>query len=199
MSELKGIKTILVGESTVGKTNLIRVATGDKFLIESTSTMASSFLEHKIDYNDKKYTLCLWDTVGQERFRALNKLYIKEAKIALVVFAINNKESFNEVDFWLNYIKEILGKEKYVMALIANKSDLYEDQEVSDEEIVEKANQFGIRYAITSAKTDADGFKQFLRELFIDYINLIGPEAEGRKTFKLDKPTKKEEEKKCPC
>ena len=185
MADSKGIKSILLGESGVGKTNLIRVAMGENFVDEKTSTMTSSFYENEVEYNNKKYLYCLWDTAGQERFRALNKIFMKNAKIVLIVFAINAERSFNEVDFWVNYTKEILGDDKYVMALVANKSDLYEDQEIPDDKIIEKAKSFNIKYKITSAMMDAPGFRQFLQELLIDYIKLIGPEGEKNLTFTL--------------
>ena len=185
MGDSKGIKSILLGESGVGKTNLIRVAMGEQFVDEKLSTMTSSFYENEVEYNNKKYLYCLWDTAGQERFRALNKIFMKNAKIVLIVFAINAENSFKEVDFWVNYTKEILGDDKYVMALVANKSDLYEEQEISDDKIIEKANSFNIKYKITSAIMDAQGFRQFLQELLIDYINLIGPEGEKNLTFTL--------------
>ena len=197
--ESKGIKIVLVGESGVGKTNLISVAMGIKYNENSGSTMASSFYENEVEYNNKKYLYCLWDTAGQERFRALNKLFMKNAKIVMIVFSIDNENSFKEVDFWVNYTKEILGNDQYIMALIANKSDLYEKQAISDELIDEKAKKLKIKYKVTSARTDSAGFKLFLKELLEDYINLIGPEGEKQLTFTLCQQPVQEEKKKKKC
>ena len=198
--ESKGIKIILVGESGVGKTNLISVSMGKKFIENSGSTMASSFYESEVEINNKKYLYCLWDTAGQERFRALNKIFMKNAKIVMIVFSIDNENSFKEVDFWVNYTKEILGNDQYIMALIANKSDLYENQTISDEKIDEKAKNLKIKSKVTSALTDVAGFKLFLNELIADYINLIGPEGEKGLTFTLcQQPQSQEEKKKKKC
>lgn len=194
----KGIKIVLVGEAGVGKTNLIRVAMGQEFVQNMNSTLTSSFYEDQLEYNDKKYLFCLWDTAGQEQFRSLNKIFMKGAKIIMIVFAIDNKNSFNEVDFWIKYVKETLGEGPYILALIANKSDLYEEQEITDEEIIKKANENNIKYKITSAYSDAAGYKNFLDELIIDYIKLIGPEGEKNLTFTLiPKGKQKKDKKKC--
>ena len=65
-----------------------------------------------------------------------------DSKIVIVVFAINNKKSYEQVDFWINYAKEILTEGNYIMALVGNKSDLYEEQKISDEEMIKKAEIF---------------------------------------------------------
>ena len=128
MTESERIKIVLIGESGVGKTNLIQVAMGKPFQRDTESTISSSYFEGDIIINNKQYFYSLWDTAGQEAYRSLNKMFINGSKIVLVVFAINNKTSFEEVDFWVNYAKETLGKQKYVLALVGNKSDLIEEQ-----------------------------------------------------------------------
>ena len=176
MSENRGIKVVLLGEAGVGKTNLIRVAMGKSFETNINSTLASSFYEAQINVNDKIYQYYLWDTAGQEVYRCVNKIFIKESKVVIIVFAINNRESFNNVDFWINYVKEILDDDTYILALVGNKGDLYDDQEIPDEEMDKKAKSFGIKFKITSAATDAQGFKTFLDELLEEYIVKYKPE-----------------------
>ena len=190
MDGSKGIKIILLGESGVGKTNLINVSLNQNFDPDSHSTLTSSFQESELQYNNKRYLYCLWDTAGQERFKSLNKIFIKGAKIVMVVFSIDNEDSFQQVNFWINYTKEVLEDGKYILALVANKSDLYEEQIINDDDIVKKANEHKIKYKVTSAFTDAEGFKHFLSELIIDYIKLIGPEGEKELCFQLVKENK---------
>ena len=110
MTEEKRIKIVLIGESGVGKTNLISVAMGNPFQKDIEPTISSSYYEGNIIVNNKQYNYSLWDTAGQEAYRSLNKMFINGSKIILVVFAINNRESFKEVDFWVNYAKETLGQ-----------------------------------------------------------------------------------------
>ena len=204
MSEKSGngnnIKIILLGESGVGKTNLINVSTGRNFEQNSISSNQSSFFEDSLEYNNKKYIYNLWDTAGQEVYRSLNKIFLKGSKIVLCVYAIDNRPSFQELEYWINSAKEILGDEdQYIRAIVANKSDLFEEQAVPDNEGRQLAEKHNIKFCVTSALCDAEGFKKFLHELIIDYINLIGPEGENALNFKLceKKPEKEKKKKFC--
>lgn len=194
------IKIILLGESGVGKTNLINVAIGKNFEQNSISSIQSSYLEGLLEYNNKKYIYNLWDTAGQEIYRSLNKIFIKGSKIILCVYAIDNRPSFQELEYWINNTKETLGnEEQYLIAIVANKSDLFEEQVVYDDEGKKLAEKHNIKFCVTSACCDAEGFKNFLHELIIDYINLIGPEGENTLNFKLceKKPEKEKKKKFC--
>ena len=183
MSEEPKIKIVLVGESGVGKTNLIRVINDEPFEKSANSTVSSSYYEKDIIINNKRYCYSLWDTVGQEVYRSLNQMYLKDAKIVLVVFALNNKISYQETNFWINSTKEALEEGKYIMALVANKSDLYNEQEVTDEEVKKRADELNIDFVLTSAAEDAVGFRQFLEELIKKFINNIGFDLGKDKTF----------------
>ena len=185
MDDDKVIKIILLGESGVGKTNLIQVALGNPFQKETDSTLISSYLESEIIIQNKKYMYALWDTAGQEVYRALNKMFIKDSKIIILVFAINNRKSFEEINFWINCVKDNLEENKYIMALVANKSDLIEEQEVPDEEIMKKGEELNIKVKITSAAEDSVGFKMFLEELLKDFVK-SGIPFEKKKTFNLE-------------
>ena len=121
MKDKKAIKIVFVGESGVGKTNLIRISNDEPFQKERDCTLSSSFLEKDIIVNNKQYSYNLWDTAGQEIYRSLNKIYLKNSKIVFVVFALNDKKSYQEVDFWINSTKEALEEGKYIMALVGNK------------------------------------------------------------------------------
>ena len=189
----KNIKIILIGESGVGKTNLINVAMDKGFEFNTASTYNTSYLEGNISYNNKDYFYALWDTAGQEIYRSLNKIFIKGAKIVICVYAIDNKDSFDQLEFWINYAKEIIGDDKYLMAILANKSDLFEEQQVPDEDGKEFAKKHNCKFCLTSASEDAKGVKNFLKEIIIDYINLIGPEADNVLNFKLHETDKKQE------
>mgnify|MGYP002870146623 CR=1 FL=1 len=141
-----GIKIILLGETGVGKTNLIRVFFGMEFKENFVSSSSSDCFEGDLKYNDKSYKFFLWDTAGQERYRAINRMFFKDAKIILIVYSIIDKHSFDEVDFWIKYVKENIKDEKYIIALIANKNDLYEKQIVMDEEGREAAEKYNIDF-----------------------------------------------------
>ncbi len=193
MSEEPKIKIVLVGESGVGKTNLIRVVNDESFQNEAISTISSSYIEKDIIVNNKKFCYSLWDTVGQETYRSLNEMYIKDAKIVLVVFALNDKKSYQETNFWINNAKGSLKKGKYLMALVGNKSDLVSEQEVTDEEVKKRAAELEIDFTLTSAAEDAVGFRVFLEDMIKKFIKTIGFELKIEKTFNLNEEKKKEE------
>ena len=160
-----GIKIILLGETGVGKTNLIRVFFGMEFKENFLSSSSSDCFEGELKYKDTSYKFFLWDTAGQEKYRAINKMFFRDAKIILIVYSIVDKHSFDEVDFWIKYVKENLKNEKYIIALIANKNDLYEQQIVMDEDGKEAAEKYEIDFLTTSAKSDAVSFKEFVNKL----------------------------------
>ena len=171
MSDERSIKVVLLGEAGVGKTNLIRVAMGKPFEKEENSTISSTFFENEVVLNNKKYSYCLWDTAGQEIYRSLNKIFMKESKIVIIVFSIDSRQSFDQIDFWLNYIKEILGNDNYIIGLVGNKSDLFLNQQISEKEMNKKAEELQVKFKITSAAKDKVGFKEFLEDLLKEYIN----------------------------
>ena len=197
-----GIKIILLGETGVGKTNLIRVFFGMEFKENFVSSSSSDCFEGDLKYNDKSYKFFLWDTAGQERYRAINRMFFKDARIILIVYSIIDKHSFDEVDFWIKYVKENIKDEKYIIALIANKNDLYEKQIVMDEEGREAAEKYNIDFLTTSAKTDAVSFKEFVNRLIINYINMTegsGNKADKKDTLKINKDKKSEDQKNKKC
>jgi small GTP-binding protein len=196
MDNNEPIKVILLGESGVGKTNLINVVVGRNFNEESLSTQSCYYSESSFTYKNKTYIYNLWDTAGQEQYRCLNKIFLQKGKIILLVYSIDNETSFKEIDFWMNYVKENLGDEKYILALIANKSDLYEEQNVSDNLGREYAEKNNIKFSITSAKTNSAQFKKFLIELLQEYIDSFGDNLKKNNSFEI-KDIKKKKKKIC--
>ena len=196
------IKIILLGAKGVGKTNLINVFFGAQFQTNPETTSTSYCFEGECNHNNKSYRYNIWDTAGQEKYRAINKMFIRGSKIILIVYSIIDRKSFEEIDFWINYIKEIESNGKYILALVANKNDLYLNQIVMEEEGREAAQKYGIDFFTTSALTEAESFKEFLNKLIINYIEIIeGKDNKGdkKKNIKINKDNKngKPNTKKC--
>ena len=191
MDNNEPIKVILLGESGVGKTNLINVSLGRNFNDESLSTQSCYYSESSFTYKDKTYFYNLWDTAGQEQYRSLNRIFLQKGKIILLVYSIDNETSFKEIEFWLNYVKENLEDEKHIIALIANKSDLYEMQKVSDDLGREFAEKNEMKFSISSAKTNSAQFKKFLIELLQEYIDRFGDNIKTDDSFDIKKTKKK--------
>ena len=175
--DLDEIKVILVGEPGTGKTCLINVATGNDFIENTDSTIMSTYMTKKIVINNKEYILNLWDTAGQEKYRSMTKIFTKNSKIVIFVYAINSKASFEEMkSYWIKTLQEILGDEA-IMGIAGNKSDLYLDEQVKEEEVRDYANSIGIKYKLVSAKEDPIRFSNFIEELVDEFLTKKGIDA----------------------
>ncbi len=168
--EDNGNKVIFLGESNVGKTNLIKISIGKKFEAHSLTTWSASYVPKEIDYNNQKYTFNLWDTIGQEKYRSLTKIFFKEAIIVLLVYDITERRTFEELEYWCGEVKKELG-DNYILAIVGNKIDLYTKEEVSEQEGRKYATSKGAKFKLSSAKDDPLSFVKFLEELFRDYID----------------------------
>ena len=134
------IKVILVGEVATGKTSLINTSIGLEFKDKLESTQSSSIMQKKIIINEQTYTINLWDTIGQEQYRSLTKIFMKGAKIVIFVYDITRKETFEQLDFWFENAKEVLGN-KPILGIVGNKSDLYIKEDVKEEVAEEYAKK----------------------------------------------------------
>ena len=176
------IKVILVGEMGTGKTSLINSAIGLAFQEKLNSTTTSSIVNKVMEIKGKKYSINLWDTIGQEKYRSLTKIFMKGAKVVIFVYDITSRHTFTELDFWFKSTQEIIN-EKIVMGIIGNKSDLFLKEEVSEEEGRKLAKDKGFEFALTSAKNSSI-FCEFLEKLVKKYIG-VDPDEEEDKGKKL--------------
>ena len=176
------IKVILVGEMGTGKTSLINTAIGLSFQDKLPSTTTNSIVNKVMEIKGKKYSINLWDTIGQEKYRSLTKIFMKGAKVVIFVYDITSRHTFTELDFWFKSTQEIIN-EKIVMGIIGNKSDLFLKEEVSEEEGRKLAKDKGFEFALTSAKNSSI-FCEFLEQLVKKYIG-VDPDEEEDKGKKL--------------
>ena len=176
------IKVILVGEMGTGKTSLINTAIGLSFQDKLPSTTTNSIVNKVMEIKGKKYSINLWDTIGQEKYRSLTKIFMKGAKVVIFVYDITSRHTFTELDFWFKSTQEIIN-EKIVMGIIGNKSDLFLKEEVSEEEGRKWAKDKGFEFALTSAKNSSI-FCEFLEKLVKKYIG-VDPDEEEDKGKKL--------------
>ena len=130
------LKLILLGDSGVGKSSILQRYYEDAFDSEIEITNNAHFLEKKVTINEENVILELWDTVGQEEYRSLTQIFVKNSKIVIFVYDVTSLKSFESLSFWYDYIKNDIGKNT-VLGVIGNKTDLiFEDnfnEEVSPE------------------------------------------------------------------
>ena len=182
-------KVVLVGETQTGKTSIIAKLTKDIFQEEVGSTIVNSITNYKIELEDTKTVqLVIWDTAGQEKYRSLNTLFYKDAVIVVLVYDQTQRKTFEEVkNYWIPQIRSHCG-EKIIVAVAANKSDLFEEQEVSDEEGKQLAEATKGIFMQTSCKTGS-GIKELFLALAKKYEK--GETAEKERIILEEKKTNK--------
>ena len=149
---METVKAVLVGESGVGKTSIISRFITDSFDPEVLSSSSAQFISKTIKLNEQtSIKFDIWDTAGQEKFRSLAKIFYKDAKIIIYVYDITDKKSFDEIkNYWYKETSENFTGD-VILALIGNKIDLYENEQVTDEEGKKFANQINAIFKTTSA------------------------------------------------
>ena len=163
------IKLILVGESGTGKTNIITVGAGHKFEEGTLTTTSCSYIQKKIIKNNKEYRVNLWDTVGQEKYRSLTKIFVKDSNIVIFVYDITNRSTFESLNYWKKIIFDILGND-LTLGVIGNKVDLYLQEQVKEIEGKEYADSIGAKFKLTSAKDNPTDISDFIELMLDEYL-----------------------------
>lgn len=140
---LSKYKIVFLGEQGVGKTSLITRFMYDTFDDHYQATIGIDFLSKTMYLDDKTIRLQLWDTAGQERFRSLIPSYIRDSRVAIVVYDISKKKSFEFIDKWIEDVKNERGEENVILCLVGNKNDLTNERQVTIEEGEQKAKILG--------------------------------------------------------
>ena len=210
-SKVPGCKVVLIGEAGVGKTSIIsRYVSGD-FIEEVASTNGASYTSKNLIFPDlgKNLLLDIWDTAGQEKYRALTKYFYKDALVAILVYDIKRVDSFKTLkEYWYPQVKENCAS-NVVIGLAGNKCDLFEDEEVSENDARAFADEIGAVFELTSAKNNI-GINELFEDVGNKYFdpnfqqrvkilqqqNILDGRAE---TISLERKTKAKKEKKKFC
>ena len=168
------VKLILLGDAGVGKTSIIQRYNEDKFEDNIVTTLSSNFLEKEVNISHQNVILELWDTAGQEEFRSVTQIFVKNAKIIILVYDVTLYKTFESLNYWYDFIIKELGP-NVVLGLAGNKTDLiFEDnyeEEVSPEKGKEFAEKIGATFACVSAKESSNEIKVLFNELLINYLD----------------------------
>lgn len=147
-------KVIVVGDPGIGKSNLSSVITNGTFFSEYVMTIGVDFFALNLKFKKYKWKLHLWDTAGQETFKSITKTYYKESAICLLVFDINNRESFNSLYSWMDEVEK--ENENIFFVLIGNKDDKInqglKNNIIDQKSIKDFVKKYNIDYYQTSAK-----------------------------------------------
>ena len=170
--KVPGCKVVLVGESAVGKTCIISRFISGAFDSNVSSTNGASYASKNVQYDKlgKNLLLDVWDTAGQEKYRALTKFFYKDAKVAILVYDITRYDTFKSIkEFWYEQVKEN-GPKNIVIGIAGNKCDLYEKEEVNENEAREFAASIGAIFALTSAQNNS-GINELFRDVGNKYLD----------------------------
>ena len=164
-------KVVLLGEAGVGKTSLLTRFVSGTFSQLVMSSTGSSFVTKNIELDENnKIKFQIWDTAGQEKYRSLAKIFYQSAAVALLVYDITTQSSFNGLkEYWAKEIREI-SPEDIIVAVVANKSDDYMEQQVDMKEGKNLAKELNAIFQTTSAKlgTGVNELFTLIAEKFID-------------------------------
>ena len=163
------IKLILVGDTGTGKTNLIQVSAGLPFNQLALTTTSCSYIQKKIKKDKQEYKVNLWDTIGQEKYRSLTKIFVKDSDIIILVYDITKRDTFESLKYWKQIVEEILGPD-LILGVVGNKNDLYLEEKVSEIEGKEYADSIGAKFKLTSAKNNPKEFSDFIEEMLDEYL-----------------------------
>ena len=165
-------KVVILGDSGVGKTSLVKYEIQNSFIINNESTIIFEHFFKNFSIMGKNVRLQIWDTCGKEMYRISAQNFYRSALCILVVFSLDSLESFNKVNQWIEEIKEN-NSEDYILVLVGNKSDLTPPRKIEKEVIEQYCKNNGIdNYFEVSAKSGDkvhELFKAVVRQLFIKF------------------------------
>ncbi|CAF0976091.1 unnamed protein product [Adineta ricciae] len=164
-------KVVLIGDSGVGKSNLLSRFTRNEFNLESKSTIGVEFATRSIQVDKKTIKAQIWDTAGQERYRAITSAYYRGAVGALLVYDISKHGTYENVERWLKELRDHADT-NIIISLVGNKSDLRHLRSVPSEEAKAFAEKNGISFIETSA-LDSTNVEQAFHTILTEIYHIV--------------------------
>ncbi|VBB18224.1 Rab GTPase 2d [Yasminevirus sp. GU-2018] len=168
------LKFIIVGNSTVGKSNIMTRFTDKRFRSTHDMTIGVEFATKIVSNNNVNYKIQIWDTAGQETFQAITRSYYRGTIGCLMVYDVTNRASFEAIAGWLKDLRSYCDPQ-IVITLVGNKIDLETSRQVSYEEGKEFADKNGLNFFETSAKTG-----QNIESCFLNIVQQISKKIETK-------------------
>ena len=198
----KTCQFLLLGDMEVGKTCLINRYTNGVFREEYISTVGFDYYTKQEEINNKTVQVKIWDTVGQERFRALTPSFLRNAEGVVIVFDVTSQDSFDNVKGWINSIKSNIGENVIPIIIVGNKIDMENMREISKEDGNKTASENGFKYFETSAKTGKgvdEAFKEIVNQILDIQDKNDDEKVDERPSVKIKKDNNKDNQKKKGC
>ncbi|XP_058087037.1 ras-related protein Rab11A [Magnolia sinica] len=182
-------KVVLIGDSAVGKSQILSRFARNEFSLDSKATIGVEFQTRTLVIQHKSVKAQIWDTAGQERYRAVTSAYYRGAVGAMLVYDITKRQTFDHIPRWLEELRGHADK-NIVIILIGNKSDLENQRAVPTEDAKEFAQKEGLFFLETSALESTNietAFLTVLTEIFniVNKKNLVASEDQGNSNASL--------------
>ena len=174
-------KLILIGDSCVGKSNILLKYLKNQFNENSKTTIGVEFGTKNIIINNKRIKIQILDTAGQERYRSITSAYYKGAKGALIVYDITRKNTFDNIDKWITDLK-LNGDKNICIIILGNKSDLIDKREINKNDGIKKAEMYKTAFLETSALNGDNISKAFdvlIEQIVINNKNIFQDDNEN--------------------
>ncbi|MCL4168763.1 UNVERIFIED_CONTAM: hypothetical protein GTU68_021489 [Idotea baltica] len=150
------VKVVIIGDTAVGKTNILLRYVNEEYKMTHITTIGVDFKIKTINIDGVKIRMQIWDTAGQERFKTITETYYKGAAGVVLVYAVNDRKTFNSLENWIKQINESQ-PENICKIIVGNKSDVsLNDRQVSKEEGEALAKKYGVEFMESSAKDNSN-------------------------------------------
>ena len=189
------LKVVLLGDSGVGKSSILKQYVTHTFDPDINSSISSKYIskEVKIEDINKTVKFNLWDTAGQEKYRSLAKIFYKDAVIIILVYSIDNKNSFESLKtYWYDEVKNN-NPLNVIFGVIGNKYDLYNLSQIEENEAEEWADSIGGIFQLTSAKSNTGIdllFYNLAKKYFDPSFDYKKEEQKAKKLYEIKKEQK---------
>ena len=179
LDDLMKFKLIVVGNISTGKSSILNRFVNETFEEDYQATIGLDFQSKNITIHDQDVRLILYDTAGQEKFRSLIPMYIREAQIILLIYDVSNRESFESLPKWFSDILDVKNNEA-VFVLVGNKIDLENERQVSTEEGKNFALEKNMIFQEVSAKNGTNFEELFYKQIFEAVYNKFKSDFDKR-------------------
>ena len=193
MEQTRIVKIVILGSSGVGKSSIINRYINNDWNQDVQTTLGAAFMDKFVSYRGRNFKFQIWDTAGQEKYGPLAQMYYRDADVAILVYDSTDKHTFAGLKTWHMELSE-KGPKNLILAIVGNKVELSDEQEVSESEGERYARKHGAIFKATSAKENT-GIDELFENIMDDLLDhSVIEETHDMNTSKLVHPRKQQNE-----